>query len=539
MAKLVIFDSGGRREVELAERSSVGRHPDNDVQILDRVVSKEHCNLFLDKVRGYVLQDLGSLNGTFVNKEKVDGEITLHDGDEITLGNTRCMFLLEKKADQATRVVDVTDDVLQSHIHSKIAAEVEDRFLPEKEIQDDKNLRIDYEKLRVVYELQRDIGLELDLDQILNRILERTFEFLNCDRGAILMKDDHGEFTPRSYKMKKEDDKFVLSSTLLSQVSKEKAGILSSDAMMDTRFKEARSIIMQGIRSSMAVPILHHQELLGIMIVDSSVAVNAYTEKDLHLLTNIANQTAQFIKNSQMARKIERDATTRERFQRLLSPDLAEMVVSGELSVEKGGTARTATVLFADIRGFTAMSENMVAGEVLQMLNEYFEEMVEIVFQHEGTVDKFVGDEIMVIWGAPVVHTDDATRAVRAALDMQAALVEFNENREEAGQHPVQIGIGINTGELVAGYIGSTRTMSYSVIGDAVNTAARLCSAAKAGEIIVSDNTYDSANAEEFFETTAVDPVNAKGKTLPIQAYCVTGSKPIDLGGKTSASPPS
>ena len=131
MAKLVIFDSGGRREVELAERSSVGRHPDNDVQILDRVVSKEHCNLFLDKARGYVLEDLGSLNGTFVNQEKVDGEIPLHDGDEIKLGNTRCMFLIEKKADQATRVVDVTDNVLQSHIHTKIAAEVEDRFLPE------------------------------------------------------------------------------------------------------------------------------------------------------------------------------------------------------------------------------------------------------------------------------------------------------------------------------------------------------------------------------------------------------------------------
>ena len=125
--------------------------------------------------------------------------------------------------------------------------------------------------------------------------------------------------------VRKEDEKLVLSSTLLSQVSREKAGILSSDAMMDNRFKEARSIIMQGIRSSMAVPIMHHQELLGIMIVDSSVAVNAYTEKDLHLLTNIVNQTAQFIKNSQMAQKIERDATTRERFQRLLSPDLAEL----------------------------------------------------------------------------------------------------------------------------------------------------------------------------------------------------------------------
>jgi len=207
------------------------------------------------------------------------------------------------------------------------------------------------------------------------------------------------------------------------------------------------------------------------MLIDSSVSVNAYGEKDLLLLTSIANQTAQFIKNVEMAKKIESDAVTRERFQRLLSPDLAEMVVSGALKVEKGGENRFATVLFADIRNFTSMSENMSASGVLQMLNEYFEQMVEIVFGYEGTVDKFVGDMIMVIWGAPVSHPDDAIRAVRAALTMQTAEIEFNKVREARGEPPIHTGIGINTGELVAGYIGSSRTMNYSVIGDAVNVA--------------------------------------------------------------------
>ncbi len=522
MAKLVVFGSEGRREIVLEAQNTLGRHPENRIQILDRVVSKEHC-VITKQPKGYNLKDFGSLNGTYVNKKRVEGDVFLSDGDEITLGNTRCMFLSEEITDSATKLVDVTEQEIESHIRSKVAV-CQDRFLPEKEIADERSLRADYEKLRVVYELQRDIGLEPDIDLLLQRILERTFEFLNCDRGVVLMADEEGQFNkPRAYKTRNPDDKLVVSSTLLKQVQIERQGILSSDARMDTRFKEARSMIMQGIRSSMAVPIMHQDEMLGIMVIDSSVAVNAYTEKDLLLLSNIANQTAQLIRNTQMAKKMEKDAATRERFQRLLSPDLAEMVVSGELSVEKGGENRSATVLFADIRGFTSMSENMRAHDVLQMLNEYFEVMVEIVFHHEGTVDKFVGDEIMVLWGAPVSHQDDPARAVRAALDMRRALIGFNQERLDVGKQPIEVGIGINTGELVAGYIGSTRTMSYSVIGDTVNTGARLCSAAQAGQIIISENTC--AALDDDFDVQMLEPIMVKGKAKPLKVYSVLGSR--------------
>ena len=253
--------------------------------------------------------------------------------------------------------------------------------------------------------------------------------------------------------------------------------------------------------------------------------------KDLHLLSNIANQTGFFIANNKMAKKIETDAATRERCQRLLSPDLAELVVSGELTVEKGGENRVATVLFADIRGFTSMSEDMVAADVLQMLNEYFEVMVEIAFHHEGTVDKFVGDEIMVLWGAPVVHIDDPFRAVSAGLDMQKALLEFNRTRESEGMPPIHIGIGINTGDLVAGYIGSTRTMSYSVIGDTVNTAARLCSAAKAGQVVISENTYN--HVKDDFDFASMEDVRAKGKSKPLKVFSVLGYRSDVTDDKT------
>lgn len=411
-----------------------------------------------------------------------------------------------------------------SDIHTDSSVlEDQERFLPEKEVKDDNMVRADYEKLRVIHELQLDIGLELNLDRIVNRILDRTFEFLNCDRGVILMNDDRGKLKPRAIKSQKKDEELVISSTLIKQVQIKKAGILTSDALVDKRFIEAPSILDQGIRSSMAVPILYKNELLGIMIIDSSEAVNAYSEKDLELLSNIANQTAQFIKNSEMAKKIEQEAITRERFQRLLSPDLAEMVVSGKLKVEKGGVNRVATVLFADIRSFTAMSENMKASEVLHMLNEYYELMVEIVFRYEGTVDKFVGDMLMVIWGTPVAHNDDPIRAVRAAINMQAALVKFNDARGAHGKFPVQIGIGINTGELIAGYIGSTRTMSYSVIGDTVNTGSRLCSIAKAGQIIISEDTCHLIG--DKFDVDSLPPVQVKGKAKPLQTFEVLDNR--------------
>ena len=218
-----------------------------------------------------------------------------------------------------------------------------------------------------------------------------------------------------------------------------------------------------------------------------------------------------------------KEIATRERFQRLLSPDLAEMVVSGKLTVEKGGENRTATVMFVDIRDFTAMSENIPAAEVLQMLNEHYELIVDIVFRHEGTVDKFIGDAMMVIWGAPVAHDDDAARACSAAIDIQRELDDFNASLRKRGEKEIKIGIGINTGNLVAGYIGSTQTMSYSVIGDTVNTASRICSAAKAGQIIISENTRKEVHS--LFDMDALDPIKAKGKFQPVKVFNVTGKK--------------
>ncbi|HMI89816.1 MAG TPA: adenylate/guanylate cyclase domain-containing protein, partial [Polyangiales bacterium] len=522
------------RSVELSRHNTLGRHPDNTVQILDRIVSKNHCHI--DESDGrFILKDLGSLNGTFINGERVDKQRTLSPGDEISLGATKIVFdtvaaspVETGEGDGKTSVVGrvtMSPGMVESHVRAKLMQAAEQHFVPERLVADVAALRRDYEKLRVSFELTRVIAGELDVDRLLEKILSTAFQLLPADRGVVLLLDAAGTLLPRCVRTKRNEgnEQVALSSTIINEVLRDRAAVLSSDALMDARFKGAQSIIMQGIRSSIAVPLIHSTQLLGVMVLDSQVAANAFSEKDLQLTQAFANQAAVAIQNGLFAVKIEKEALTRQRFQRLLSPAIAELVVSGEVEVEKGGRSRDVSVYFSDIRGFTAMSERKSAQEIVDMLNEYFELMVEVVFKHEGTLDKFVGDEIMALFGAPVAHDDDAYRAVKVAVEQMHALEEWNLVRVAEGDDPVQIGIGINSGDVVAGYLGSSKALEYTVIGDVVNTASRLCSVAQAGEVIISRNTYDLVS--EYFDAHELSPTQVKGKAQALQVYKVLGEK--------------
>ena len=556
MARITIIGPEGTQERELGEHNTLGRLPGNTHQVLDRIVSKEHCHI--DRIEGrYVLKDLGSLNGTFVNGERVS-EVVLEDGDELALGSTRVRFhddrpreggAFSTAAMVATRTtqpprpktppprgpqVTMTPGMVESHIRTKIAQR-DKGFLPEQLVTDEAVLRSDYEKLRASYEVIRAIGVEMNVDGLLGKLLDTAFQLLPADRGVVLLYDDAGELVPRSVRTKRpqaEGEEVVLSTTIIDVVLRDKAAVLSHDASVDSRFQGAHSIIMQGIRSSMAVPLLHSDEVFGLMVLDSQIATNAFTEKDLELFQNIANQAAISIQNTLYARKLEEEAITRQRFQRLLSPAIAEQVLSGKVEIRKGGELREATVLFTDIRGFTAMSESIAAPEIVEMLNEYFERMVEIIFANEGTLDKFVGDEIMALFGAPVAHDDDPVRAVRTALQMKRDLRKLNVERAAQGQPSIEVGVGINTGEVVAGYLGSSKALEYTVIGDTVNTGARFCSVAKAGQILISETTYQ--RVRHVFRAEPLPPAHVKGKSLPLCIYSVLG--PVEGGTADLAS---
>lgn len=527
MAKLIVQASDGRREFELgAPATKIGRHPDNDIQILDRIVSKEHAQVIRQPDGRYLYRDLNSLNGSFFRSERIQ-ERLLVDGNEIVLGGTHLIFR-QGEAEADVQRVTIAPQPTETLIRQKLQAGPRSReFLPEKELYDVDALRRDYEKLRLAHELGRSIGLEVDLDVLLEKIITKAFELIPADRGVILLMEN-GVAKPRIARTRDgRTEQIVLSRSILNEVVHHKTAVLSSDATMDSRFSGAHSIIMQGIRSTMTVPLIHHDELLGLMHLDSMIATNAFGEKDLQIFAGIGGQAAVAIHNSLLARKIEQEAKTRAQFQRLLSPNLVDQVVAGKLQLEKGGALSEVTLLFSDIRGFTTMSERRAPEEIVHMLNEYFELMVDVIFKHEGTLDKFVGDEIIALFGAPVPIENAEMKAVECALDMMKVLSEFNRTRLAEGQDEIRVGIGINTGTVVTGAIGSSRALQYTAIGDAVNTAARLCTQAKAGQVLLSETTYRKVYTR--IAAAALPSVRVKGKADELSIWNATGLRTNEL----------
>jgi adenylate cyclase len=524
MAKLILVSGPEPQEFELAPHNTLGRHPDNSIQILDRIISKEHMEIILTPDGRFLLRDLGSLNGTFIGNKRITTHL-LRDGEEITLGSTRLVFRDQSPEEGALQRVTIAPGMMESHIQQRIAAEPDTGFRPEREMFDEKLLRRDYERLRIANELARAVGNELDLDKLLQKILDKAFELLPADRGVILLVDESGQPVPRVAKQRKgaPDDEIILSNSIINEVIREKQAVLSSDATIDSRFSGAHSIIMQGIRSTMCVPLLHGAELLGIMNLDSQIATNAFSEKDLRVFTGIATSAAIAIQNARLARKIEHEARTRAQFQRFFSPSMVQQMVEGKLKLEGVGETRDVTILFADIRGFTAMTENADAHEIVELLNDYFEVMVEVLFRYDGTLDKYVGDEIMALFGVPVASDDAAARGVECALEMQNALQEFNRTRIAENQQPVHVGVGVNSGEVIYGAIGSSKTLQYTVIGDAVNTASRLCSVAKANEVIISGNTFGKVH--HHINAVELPKVKVKGKLEELTIYRAVGVK--------------
>ncbi|CAN5252009.1 adenylate/guanylate cyclase domain-containing protein [soil metagenome] len=539
MAKLIVISGEERQEFELAAFNTIGRHPENTIQVLDRIISKEHAQIQRAADGRFMLRDLRSLNGTFLRGERVSDHL-LNDGDEFTMGSTRIVFVDKPKVDDALQRVTIAPGLTESHIRGRIQANTGD-FMPERQIADEKILRRDYERLRIGHELARAVGVELDLDKLLPKILDKAFELVGADRGVILLRDAAGTLVPQYVKTRsgKSDPNIVLSKTVMSEVENNKAAVLSSDATMDARFSGAHSIIMQGIRSTMTLPLLHSGDLLGIMHLASLFTSNAFTEKDLQVCTGMAAQAAISIQNARLATRIEHEAQTRAQISRLIPASVVEQVIRGELKIEKGGRLSEVTMLFSDIRGFTTMSDGRPAQEIVNTLNEYFEVMVDVLFKYTGTLDKFVGDEIIGLFGAPIAIEDAPFKAVSCAVAMLQALEEFNHTRAAENQTPIRIGIGINTGNVITGSIGSTRALQYTAIGDAMNVASRLVNVAASGEIIVSESTFNAVAGR--VEATALPPVKVKGKAEELKVFRVTGLRntltpqPGEWSGPTNA----
>jgi adenylate cyclase len=559
MARIIYVNEQGRQDIELGAHQGLGRHPNNAIQLLDTIVSKEHCVL---EQQGHmmVLRDLGSMNGTFINGERMSGSHVLRHGDEIRMGNTTLRFddgstpfyfplpppcpgialhmaqvvadptsgqpgwMVKKRTAQSMEIplhdhlVNV-DDSARS-IGVQVAAQTKEFLAFDEASRDPAALRLDYERLRITWELLREIGLERDVDALLSKILDALFRFVAADRGVILLKEPDGTLKPRAHRRRDGATVAInLSSTILAHVIRERAGVMSHDAGADFGASGGKSMFLNRISSAIVVPLLHDKEVIGALWLDSE-KLASFKPKDLELLTAVGNQVAMLISNTLLAHKVQHEVMTRERFSRLLSPNVAEQVISGKLDVKLGGIrVPVATVFNSDLRNFTRMSEATTAEKMVELLNEYFELMVECIFKYEGTLDKFMGDGILAFWGAPAFHADDAARSVQCALEQMQVLESLNAHRASLGEAPLAMGIGIHTGSLISGYVGSSKSLSYTVIGDTVNVSARLCGIASGGQIIVSEATAQALGGR--FMLDPLPDATLKGKERPMRIFAV------------------
>jgi len=496
----------------------MGRHPNNTLRLVDREVSKEHC--VIEKVGAtYLLRDLNSSNGTFVNGRKVR-ELRLRDGDEIALGNSRLVFHdgggQSPGHTTSAGVTVVASAQSMPAFLATVAQQESAEFRPADKLSDIDTLRQDYEKLRIANEFHRLVGGERDLKSLLDKILKVSFQLLAADNGVVFLAQEDGTLSPQAILKRKPDGTdVVVSDTVLKRVTETRSAVLTADAILDSRFSSSESIVAQGIRSAMAVPLLSKGVLKGVLFCDTRERTNAFSEKDLKVLSGIASQAAIALENAELASKVEQEAVTRAELSRFLAPAVAEAVVSGKVELLRVGRLAEVSCIFADIRGFTSMAEADSPQETVAMLNTFFTAMANVIFTHEGNLDKFIGDCVMATWGPPITHPDDAGRALRCALEMLDEINAMNDARVAAGKKAIEVGIGVNTGQAVVGYIGSNERHEFTAIGDSVNTASRLCGLAKGGEVLASDVTIRRAGAGFRVEPVSVLQVKGKEKGVP------------------------
>jgi adenylate cyclase len=514
----------------------IGRSPECQVVLRDFGISRQHAKIIVAE-DGVRIQDLKSKNGTQVNGVPVV-EAPLKDGDRILLGKFQITLArsLEGKVvlDEAKPLSEEAGTIIRSVGElSKLLTAPEAPPSPAAAAEAPKPTDVQaIEKsnriLQVLAEVSKTLIAVRQVDEVLNHVMDIVFDHVPADRGFLMLQEDNSsKLVPMVVKHRKEgasgeQGKITVSKTIADRVLKDRVSILTSDAMVDPRFGAGDSIRFHGIRSAMCAPLWNKDQVIGIIHVDSPMLTNCFTLNDLDLLGVLSNYAAVAIEQARLNERIVAEEKKRERLGRFLSPQVANRII---MTAESQSYAlgvpeeREVSVLFADIVGFTSMSERMSPAAVSLLLNDYLSRMTDIIFKYEGTLDKYIGDAIMAVFGAPLDMPDHAERCIKTALEMRERLEEFNAERKET---PLRIRIGINSGRAVAGEIGSINKKEYTVLGDVVNIASRLeSSVATPMGIVIGEATFEAV--KHRFECRNLGPKPLKGKEKVVTVYEVLG----------------
>jgi|WetSurSiteA1Bulk_404760.scaffolds.fasta_scaffold24142_1 adenylate cyclase len=465
MIRLVINRHGGKQEVFdllgkeiLIGRNDPNREVFNDVNLADSTVSRRHARIFLEG-DAYCIEDLGSANGTAVNEQAV-GKAKLVNGDRIVIGKNTLLFECQESITLNPLDYIITDKQLDYH----------------------KTLDSNYIILQRLSEM---LTSETSPPDFLETVMEMVMESIRSARGVLMLTDSGGK--PR-HTITRGKDVFFSEDVVRQVMDNRKSLLVGCD------LDASKTMIMRGVQSAICAPLLKDQEVLGVIYLEDPLP-GRFDDGDLILLTLFANQVATGIEKVDLNERLHRESILRSNLERFLSPRVVELITRD--CIDKGDILLKserikATVLFSDIQGFTRLSEKLDPQEIAELLTGYFTLMAEAVFASEGTLDKFMGDGLVAVFGAPFAYPDHPLRAVRAGLEMLRLQKEFSAGLPENKRFAIRI--GINTGEIVAGYMGSPRRMEYTTIGTVVNITNRLQSLADPGTIFLGKETYQAVS---------------------------------------------
>jgi len=492
----------------------IGKLPENDIELKDNTVSRQHCRLQRSG-KGYKLADMNSTNGCYVNGRRVQSK-ALDVGDKITIGRTILTYLAVGR-NESYRDSDDQKISLMVPLEELLPAEKKPKLRGETP-----------GFLASLTALGKSLIASQDIETSFQKLGEMIFQFVRPEKILIFYYDEKQNDVQLKYtysSQARQEDIVNISKTIALKAIHEKVAILSSNTRNDSRFDSSNSIIMYGITSAMSVPIWTKDCIYGLIYVDTSSISQVFGEKDLEIMSIVANFAGFAIEGANSLDKLNRERRKRARLERYHSP----AVISRLMEFQDNNTGELmpygeleATVLFMDIVRFTSRAEKMTPIEVGMFLNNFFSEMTEIIFKHNGTLDKFIGDAIMAVFGAPLECGDHAQRAIVAALEMMEKLRGLN--RQAEAENRIQVRIGIHSGKLISGDFGSPQRLEFTVLGNTVNIASRLESAvAGADEIVVSEHTYQATR--DLFEFELLGDKKLTGLTKPVKAYLVKNHK--------------
>ena len=371
-----------------------------------------------------------------------------------------------------------------------------------------RHLQLRNKELETVYRVDHIRDHVHDFDSMLNAVLNELCRVMEAETGFIMLFDESG--LQLELKASTEDD------ILRTAEQYEWIEQAANDALHKGELISRQEVTAQ-IRSILCVPLVLQEQIIGVFGAVNRHGPGGFSRDDKRLLKAIASQVDTAIFESLDKRRV------RGAFGRYVGEKVMEEMLARTDRDFLTAERMSITVLYSDMRGFTSIAERTDAEIMVETLNRHLGAMTDVVLEHQGTLDKFVGDEVVALFGAPLPVADHALRAVETALKMQAAHQALMEKLAEQGREAAPIGIGINSGEMVVGNIGCEKRVDYTAIGDAMNLGARLCGQAKPHQIIISQSTYQLVRDAVLVEKLA--PVLVKGRTQPEQIYTVLGIK--------------